>query len=91
LDFGRTYEAPLYLGAFGASAAAPRSAQLTWVRSLLGLCRAHGIGWAYWTYRAFGERPFGLMGDALPHAPLPPFQNAQRLDYELLGVLQSEA
>ena len=91
LEFGRTYEVPLYLCAFGVSAAAPRASLLTWVRSLLGLCRAHGIGWAYWTYRAFGDRPFGLVCDAAPFAALPAFQNPQRLDYELLGVLQSEA
>jgi len=94
VEFGRTYEVPLYLCAFGVSSTAPRVSQLTWVRSLLGLCRAHGMGWAYWTYRAFGGQPFGLIADGADVAPvaaLPPFQNAQRLDYELLGVLQSEA
>ena len=94
VEFGRTYEVPLYLCAFGVSAVAPRLSQLTWVRSLVGLCRAHEMGWAYWTYRSFGRQPFGLVcdgQDAVPFAALPPFQNAQRLDYELLGVLQSEA
>ena len=94
VEFGRIYEAPLYLGAFGASAFAPRSGQLTWVRSALSLCRAHGIGWAYWTYRTYQGRPFGLVCDSDDPGSggaLPQYQNPQRLDYDLLGILQSEA
>jgi hypothetical protein len=75
LEFRRVYQAPVYLGAFGVAAGAPRSGRLTWLRSVLSLCRAGGVGWAYWTYR---DGPFALLeGDGL--------------DYELLGVLQSEA
>ena len=74
LAFARNYEAPLYLGAFGITAKAPRASRLTWTRTLLSLCRSHGIGWAYWTYR---HPDFGLA-----------VQGA--VDYDLLGVLQSE-
>ena len=91
LDFAATYDTPLYLGAFGVSAVVQRQSQLTWVRSVLGLCHRQGIGWAYWTYRAYPGAPFGLVCDLPPWADLPQFQNPQRLDYELLGVLQSEA
>jgi hypothetical protein len=88
LEFRRVYEAPVYLGAFGVTAAAPRQAQLTWMRTLLSLCRMHAIGWAYWTYK---DERFGLICDAGPYRGLERFQNPQRLDYDLLGVLQSEA
>ena len=74
LEFARTYEATLYLGAFGATDAAPRQSRLTWIRSILTLCRQHGIGWAYWTYR---DPPYGLLSN-------------DGVDYDLLGVLQSE-
>jgi hypothetical protein len=90
LTFQRTYQTPLYLGAFGVSAAAPHQAQLTWVRSLLSLCHAYGIGWAYGGYRLTPACPFGLIGDAPPFTSLPQFQNPQRLDYDLLAILQSE-
>jgi hypothetical protein len=75
LEFRRVYQVPLYLGAFGVASGAPRAGQLTWLRTVLSLCRASGIGWASWTYRG---GPFALIGP-------------QGLDYELLGVLQSEA
>ena len=74
LAFARTYEVPLYLGAFGVTAAAPRASRLTWTRTLLSLCRGSGIGWAYWTYR---HPDFGLAVEGA-------------VDYDLLGVLQSE-
>lgn len=90
LEFRRVYDAPLYLGAFGASAAAPRQARLTWVRSLVALCRVHGIGWAYWTYK---DDLFGLVAAAAAGPPQAQalHQNPQGIDYDLLGVLQSEA
>jgi hypothetical protein len=75
LEFRQVYQVPLYLGAFGVASGAPRAGRLTWLRTVLSLCRAHGIGWASWTYRG---GPFALIGP-------------QGLDYELLGVLQSEA
>jgi len=74
LAFARTYEATLYLGAFGATDTAPRQSRLTWIRSMLALCRQHGIGWAYWTYR---DPPYGLLSKS-------------GVDYDLLGVIQSE-
>jgi endoglucanase len=78
LDFGRVYQAPLYLGAFGVASGAPGApdtGRLTWLRTVLSLCRANGVGWAYWTYR---DGPFALL-------------DSHGLDYERLGVLQSEA
>ena len=74
LAFARNYEAQLYLGAFGMTVKAPRAARLTWTRTVLSLCRTHGIGWAYWTYR---HPDFGLAVEGA-------------VDYDLLGVLQSE-
>ena len=74
IAFARAHEAPLYLGAFGVTARAPRAARLTWTRTVLSLCRTHGIGWAHWTYR---HPDFGLAVEGA-------------VDYDLLGVLQSE-
>jgi hypothetical protein len=74
LAFARAYEATLYAGAFGISSRAPRQSRLTWTRSLLSLCRASRIGWAYWTLR---HPEFGLVVQG-------------QVDYDLLGVLQSE-
>lgn len=97
LAFARAYEVTLYVGAFGitarpatmrslrsrtpASPAAPphgvdawRQSRLTWTRSFLSLCRGAGIGWAYWTLR---HPEFGLVVEGA-------------VDYDLLGVLQSE-
>lgn len=87
LEFRRLYEVPLYLSAFGASIAAPRQARLTWIRSVLSLCHAQDLGWAFWTYRD----PFmGLICDSGPYTSAGTYQNAQRLDYDLLGMIQSE-
>jgi hypothetical protein len=88
LEFRTVYAAPLYLGAFGASAAAPRPARLTWVRSVLTLCRTHDVGWAYWTYR---DDRFGLLPASASGGPGQRPAAPGSLDYDLLGVLQSEA
>jgi hypothetical protein len=90
LEFRRVYDVPLYLGAFGASAAAPRQARLTWVRSLVALCRAHSIGWAYWTYK---DDLFGIVAatDTGAQRAQARHGNPYGIDYDLLGVLQSEA
>ncbi len=74
LEFRSTYQAPLYLGAFGATSAAQRQARLTWTRSLLALCRPLLAGWAFYTYR---DPSFGLF-------------DGREVDYDLLGLLQSE-
>jgi hypothetical protein len=88
LQFRETYRAPLYCGSFGVSAGAPRNGQLTWLRSFLGLCRHNHIGWAYAGYR---DARFGLVCESGPFATLDRYRNGYRLDYDLLGVLQSEA
>jgi hypothetical protein len=89
LEFRRVYEVPLYVGALGATVHAPRSSQLTWIRSVLSLCHTHHIGWAYWTYKG---GPFGLAADpADAYGELERYRNIQRVDYDLLGILQSEA
>ncbi|HEU5316843.1 MAG TPA: cellulase family glycosylhydrolase [Chloroflexota bacterium] len=74
LAFGRAHEAPVEVVAFGITRAAPRQSRLTWTRSLLSLCRSEGMGWCYWTLR---HPEFGLVVEA-------------GVDYDLLGVLQSE-
>lgn len=91
LEFRRVYEAPVYVGAFGVAGGAPRAAQLTWLRTVLSLCRTHGLGWAYWTYKG---GPFGLAaGAGRSGAGVRPerYGNSLGVDYDLLGVLQSEA
>jgi endoglucanase len=87
LEFARTYGATLYASAFGASGSAPKQARLTWVRSLLSLFRTHNVGWAYWTYKGDG---FGIIGNGNHRTPAQ-LVNPTGVDYDLLGVLQSEA
>ncbi|NBT95491.1 MAG: hypothetical protein EBT47_10940 [Chloroflexi bacterium] len=53
-----------------------------------GLCRHNHIGWAYAGYR---DARFGLVCESGPFATLDRYRNGYRLDYDLLGVLQSEA
>ncbi|MDQ3703529.1 MAG: glycoside hydrolase family 5 protein, partial [Chloroflexota bacterium] len=91
LEFRRVYEAPVYVGAFGVAGGAPRAGQLTWLRTVLSLCRAHGLGWAYWTYKG---GPFGLAADrssASADIRQERYGNPMGLDYDLLGILQGEA
>lgn len=86
--FREGYRVPLYCTGFGVSAGAPRSAQLTWLRSFLRLCREHHTGWAY---DAYHDARFGLVCTRGPYADLERYRNGHRLDYDLLGVLQGEA
>jgi hypothetical protein len=74
LAFARSYGETLYAGAFGISDRAPRQSRLTWIRSLLSLLNAESVGWAYWTLR---HPHYGLLVQG-------------GVDYDLLGVLQSE-
>jgi len=74
LTFAQAYDGTLYAAAFGITARAQRQSRLTWTRSFLSLCRGAGIGWAYWTLR---HPEFGLVVEGA-------------VDYDLLGVLQSE-
>jgi hypothetical protein len=74
LEFRATYRAPLYLGAFGATTAGQRQSRLTWMRSLLAVCRPQVAGWAFHTYC---DPAFGLYG-------------GDGVDYDLLGLLQTE-
>ena len=86
--FREAYHAPLYVTAVGASAGAPRSSHLTWLRTVLRLARECHAGWAY---AAYHDARFGIVCTRGPFASLDRFRNAYRLDYDLLGVIQAEA
>jgi hypothetical protein len=77
LEFRKTYDAPVYVTAFGVTLAAARQSRLTWMRSFLSLCRSEGLGWAYWAYSD-------------PQFSLAPAEASEGVDYDVLGVLQSE-
>jgi hypothetical protein len=81
LEFRKTYSAPVYVTAFGVTLAAARQSRLTWIRSFLTLCRGEGLGWAYWAY---SDPDFSLTTNDASGA------NSGEVDYDLLGVLQSE-
>lgn len=77
LEFRKTYDVPVYVTAFGVTLAAARQSRLTWMRSFLSLCRSEGLGWAYWAYSD-------------PQFSLAPADVSASVDYDVLGVLQSE-
>ena len=86
LAFQEIYDRPIYVASFGASCRASRRSQLTWLRSVLTLFKAHGLSWSYWTYKGLG---FGLMdpwGDLAAATAADPTAG---LDYDRLALLQS--
>ena len=86
LAFQEIYDRPIYVASFGASCRASRRSQLTWLRSMLTLFKAHDLNWSYWTYKGLG---FGLMdpwgGLTTTTADGP----TVGLDYDRLALLQS--
>ena len=85
LAFQEIYEQPIYIASFGASCRASRRSQLTWLRSVLTLFKAHDLSWSYWTYKGLGfglVDPWGDLGAAAADDP------TAGLDYDRLALLQ---
>ena len=86
LAFQEIYDRPIYVASFGASCRAPRRSQLTWVRSMLTIFKAHDLNWSYWAYKGLG---FGLRDPWGDHAAAPADDPTVGLDYDRLALLQS--
>ena len=86
LAFQEIYDRPIYVASFGASCRASRRSQLTWLRSVLTLFKAHDLSWSYWTYKGLG---FGLIDPWGDPAAATADDPTVGLDYERLTLLQS--
>ena len=86
LAFQEIYDRPIYVASFGASCRASRRSQLTWLRSVLTLFKAHDLSWSYWTYKGLG---FGLIDPWGDPAAATADDPTAGLDYERLTLLQS--
>lgn len=86
LAFQEIYDRPIYVASFGASCRASRRSQLTWLRSVLTLFKAHDLSWSYWTYKGLG---FGLMDPWGNLTAATADDPTAGLDYDRLTLLQS--
>ena len=73
---------------FGVYVGGPdRASQLAWMRDMLELLGEHGIGWSYWNYK---NLDFGLVSRGEGRfADAPQYQNAERVDRELVELLRA--
>ena len=85
LEFRDRTKLPVACNEFGVFLQAGRVGQLNWIQDLLEIFREYEIGYSYWNYK---NLDFGVksINESL-HADLPQFQNANRLDVELLQIL----
>ena len=85
LDFRAKYDLPVSCNEFGVYVQVPRMYQLAWMRDFLEILREADVGFSYWNYK---NLDFGLVskGESL-HESLPQYDNAERLDYELMEML----
>jgi hypothetical protein len=85
--FRERHSARLICNEFGVFVGgADRGSQLRWMEDFLSLLEVHDIGFSYWNYK---NLDFGLISEDEPRfANHPQYQNAERLDSELLAVLR---
>ncbi len=85
LEFRAKYNLPVACNEFGVYVQVNRESQMRWIQDLLEIFRDEDIGFSYWNYK---NLDFGIVskGESL-HADLPQYQNAERLDSELLKLL----
>ncbi len=85
--FRERHRARVACNEFGVYVGGPdRTSQLAWMTDMLGIFRANGIGWTYWTYK---NLDFGLVSRGeRRYADHPQYQNPERLDRELVALLQ---
>lgn len=85
LDFRARYGLPVACNEFGVYVQVKREFQMNWLRDFLEILREADVGYSYWNYK---NLDFGLVskGEKL-HQNLPQYQNAERLDSELLSLL----
>ena len=86
--FRERYGLPVACNEFGVYMGGPdKASRLNWMRDILGLFGEHGIGWSYWNYK---NLDFGIIsrGESL-FQDAPQYANPQRVDRELLEMLQA--
>ena len=85
--FRETYQVKVACDEFGVYMGGPdRVSQMAWIQDCLELFRENQIGWTYWNYK---NLDFGLVskGEQLFNKH-PPYDNSERTDFGLLGILQ---
>jgi hypothetical protein len=64
---------------------ADRASQLRWMKDFVSVLGEQGIGFSYWNYK---NLDFGLVSDGeRAYADFPQYQNANRLDQQLVEIL----
>lgn len=86
VEFGKRYGSTIVCNEFGVYAPVPLDLQLRWLEDLLSVLSENGIGFTYWNYR---NLDFGIqsLGERL-HAHLPQYANPERINYQVLELLQ---
>ncbi|MCF0216638.1 MAG: glycoside hydrolase family 5 protein [Fibrobacteraceae bacterium] len=85
LDFRAKYDLPVACNEFGVYVQVARQYQIAWMRDFLDILREADVGYSYWNYK---NLDFGLIskGESL-HNDLPQYNNPDRLDSELMGMI----
>ncbi|MCL2284030.1 MAG: glycoside hydrolase family 5 protein [Fibromonadales bacterium] len=85
LEFRAKYNVPVACNEFGVYVQVERQSQLNWLRDFTSLLREADVGFSYWNYK---NLDFGIIsiGESL-HQNLPQYNNADRIDGELVGML----
>ena len=87
LDFRAKYKVPVACNEFGVYAQVDRESQMHWIEDFLEILKEAEIGYTYWNYK---NLDFGLVSDGESlHKNLKQYDNAERLDKELLSLLAS--
>jgi aryl-phospho-beta-D-glucosidase BglC (GH1 family) len=84
--FREKYDVPVVCNEFGVYAPVPVNLQLLWLEDVLSLLQELDIGYSYWNYK---NLDFGIIsrGEQL-HAHRPQYANPERINHQVLGVLQ---
>jgi len=85
LEFRAKYNVPVACNEFGVYVQVERKSQLNWICDFISLLKDADVGFSYWNYK---NLDFGLIsvGESL-HKDLPQYNNAERLDRELVELL----
>ena len=86
LEFRAKHNVPVACNEFGVYVQVERISQLNWIRDFISLLKDADVGFSYWNYK---NLDFGLISinEGL-HINLPQYSNEERLDKELLELLQ---
>jgi len=85
LEFRAKHKVPVACNEFGVYVQVERQSQLGWLRDFTSLLQEADVGFSYWNYK---NLDFGIIsiGEGL-HKDLPQYNNAERMDSVLVGML----